>query len=270
LDWWTHGRLVNYNQPNPAQNDISNWLRENPHRINLATIGFAFGAETVTEAVLKDKFQVLDMWTGKINSTFVYNGSTVVVETSADSDSDTVAIGVQSDLLNTGSLQIFFDFPYPTKDKFNAPFVGVFNATDQHQTSLQSNGKKAVIRHDMGATGYNLNLQWDVDAQVSGPTPGTHRYTLKSTNSTRIQLVVNFSPLKGSPYPTYESVTEASTKWWRNYWSSGAFVDLTGVANPKATEIQRRIIQSQYLVAVNSASSLPPQGELITVSPLGA
>lgn len=44
-----------------------------------------------------------------------------------------------------------------------------------------------------------------------------------------------------------------------SYWESGAFVDLTATDNENATELQRRIILSQYLLAVNEAGRDSPQ-----------
>ena len=41
----------------------------------------------------------------------------------------------------------------------------------------------------------------------------------------------------------------------------GGVVDLTGSKHPKASELERRIVMSQYLTAVNSAGTYPPQEE---------
>ncbi|OOG00060.1 hypothetical protein ASPCADRAFT_393785 [Aspergillus carbonarius ITEM 5010] len=62
VDWWTHGRLVNYDMPNPAEAGISQWLIANPHRINLGRIGFVFGGSYTdyTEDDLQEKSQ----WSG--------------------------------------------------------------------------------------------------------------------------------------------------------------------------------------------------------------
>ena len=47
---------------------------------------------------------------------------------------------------------------------------------------------------------------------------------------------------------------------WNHYWEEGGFIDLTKSSNPNATELQRRIILSQYHVRVNSAANgQPPQ-----------
>ncbi|KAJ0315879.1 hypothetical protein COL5a_011796 [Colletotrichum fioriniae] len=270
-EWWTHGRLVQYNMANPSNNDIADWLRENPHRINLGTIGFSFsdgGNTAVTEDTLSNKEQTLDMWTGVIRSSFTYKNHTVKVETWADPSSDSVAVSVESALLASGILSVFFDFPYPTNDKFGAPFVGVFNQTDLHETSLSTpdggETNKATIHHDLTTTQYDLSLKWDVAAGGSGaiktPTDGSHRYVLSTSGTDMLRFTANFAPsaAPGSP-AEFDDVVAASREWWPSYWNNGAFVDLTGTRDANATELQRRIIKSQYLVAVNSASDYPPQ-----------
>lgn len=260
LDWWTHGRLVNYNQPNPAENDISNWLIQNPQRLNLGNIGFSFGGAKVAESDLQQKTQVLDLWTGKISSSFVYNGSLVEVETWADTESDVVGINVKSDLLTDGALGVFFDFPYSDRNKFDAPYVGVWNASCSHSTVLeQQSDSQASIQHILDSNTYFVTAKWEGKGTVTGPAKGTHRYFLTTPGTDNLELTVSFSPTEASNDRTFNEVTAASQSWWRSFWNSGAFVDLTAVKSANATELQRRIILSQYLLAVNSASSNPPQ-----------
>lgn len=260
LDWWTHGRLVNYDQPNPAENDISNWLIENPQRLNLANIGLYFGEAQVDESDLADKYQVLDLWTGCLLSTFTYNGIQVKVETRAASDSDTVGVSVESDLLSTGDLGLFFDFPYPdVVNKFDAPFVGVWNATSNHSTSLEQSGNTFSILHTLDNNSYVMTATWEGNGEVFGPGNGTHRYFFTIPGSTKLNLTANFSPVEVSSVVSLESLAKDAESWWEEYWTSGAFIDLTSTDSANATELQRRIILSQYLVAVNSASSFPPQ-----------
>jgi hypothetical protein len=42
-------------------------------------------------------------------------------------------------------------------------------------------------------------------------------------------------------------------------WQSGGAVDLSGSSNPRAVELERRIVLSQYLTAINGAGRTPPQ-----------
>lgn len=204
---------------------------------------------------------MLDLWTGKISSSFTYEGSLVEVETWADPDSYTVSLAVNSDLLSKGVLGIFFDFPYPTPDKFGAPFVGVFNQTDKHTTTLQQGAGKASICHEIDATSYYVSMIWNCGADMSGPTGNSHRYVLHPSPGTRrLELSTTFSPVLESHIPPPEHVRAASASWWEAYWEIGAFIDLSSTDSADATELQRRVILSQYLLAVNSASSSPPQG----------
>ncbi|KAI0809371.1 Six-hairpin glycosidase-like protein [Xylaria sp. FL0064] len=262
LDWWTHGRLVNYNQPNPVQGDISNWLIQNPQRLNLARMGFSFNGTDIIEEELQEKAQELDLWTGRISSSFKYNGSAVFVETWADASSDSIGISIESELLAEGILGVLFDFPLPTRNKFDAPFVGVFNATSNHTTTLLQRNQSAVIRHDLDETSYDVSFSWDSTAEISGPAEGTHRYVLQpSGNQKHVALAVTFSPAGTRPrIPSVNQIRKTSTDWWESFWNSGAFVDLSATSSGEATELQRRIILSQYLTAVNSASKFPPQG----------
>ena len=261
-DRWTHGKLVNYNQPNPAESLISNWLIQNPQRVNLGRIGFWFGDNAnITEANLSKQSQTLDLYSGIITSKFTVLGSEVSVSTSADPNSDTVSIEVESDLFKSGQLGIFFDHPYPIAQKFDAPFVGVWNASSKHTTTLQQSGNKAQISHDMDTTTYYMAIEWQGKGSITGPLPSSHRYILRpsSRNSDSLSLSVNFSPKPIRSVPKPISIARSSTKWWSNYWESGAFIDLTHTKSPNATELQRRIILSQYLLAINEAGHDPPQ-----------
>ncbi|KAK7753847.1 hypothetical protein SLS62_004213 [Diatrype stigma] len=203
---------------------------------------------------------MLDLWTGRISSSFTYEGSLIEVETWADPGSDTVSIAVDSDLLSKGALKIFFDFPYPTRDKFGAPFVGVFNETDKHTTTLQQGARNASIRHQIDATSYYVSMAWNGGANISGPIEDSHHYVLHPSPGThRLELSTTFSPVSKSHIPSSEHVRAASASWWEAYWENGAFIDLSSTDLADATELQRRVILSQYLLAVNSASSYPSQ-----------
>ncbi|KAJ5109126.1 hypothetical protein N7456_005801 [Penicillium angulare] len=261
LDWWTHGRLVNYDMPNPAENDISNWLIENPQRLSIANIGLHFSEGNVTEEQLLFKSQDLDIWEGTIRSTFRYKGSDVSVQVWCHPDDPIVGIEIKSDLLDSGDLGVSFDFPTSDINKFDAPYVGVWNDTADSTALMESTSSTASFKHTLDSNINGLGIKWSGKGSVSGPSPGTNRFVLKSSGSKVVQLVAVFRPGNDTRYsfPTYNNIASASREWWADYWTSGAFVDLSATKNTNATELQRRIILSQYLVAVNEASYNPPQ-----------
>jgi hypothetical protein len=51
---------------------------------------------------------------------------------------------------------------------------------------------------------------------------------------------------------------------WHDFWRTGGAVDLSGSAHPQAWELERRLVLSQYLTAVQCAGSLPPQESGLT------
>ncbi len=292
VDWPTHGRQVNYDAPNPAQPELSDWLIKNPQRLNLARIGLDFGNASVTEADLANATQELDLWTGGLKSQFLYKGVPVEVETWAHPEQDMIGISITSDLLATGELGMYIDFPDADTHKFDAPFVGVYpnvtatssNASAPYANSSSTAGaereafwsyfdpwygtiQRTLVSQDgtnnPNGSSYYLQLQWDNFGRFKGPLPGTKgRYLLNTPNSTDIMFVVAFS-VEGDFVPmTYGGVSDISSDWWSDYWTTGAFVDLTSSSAPEAKELQRRTILSQYLSVVNGASSSPPQGEI--------
>ena len=61
--------------------------------------------------------------------------------------------------------------------------------------------------------------------------------------------------------PAYSTGVQATTAHWNAFWTQGGAVDFTGSADPRAAELERRVVLSQYLSAVNGAGELPPQEE---------
>jgi hypothetical protein len=109
---------------------------------------------------------------------------------------------------------------------------------------------------------YYVNLRWRKNTPLklsrNEPPNSTkktaHRYTLQSLSEQRsISFTAHFSPeQRVASFPN--KIQEKNVKHWNEYWKEGGFVDLTSSSNPNATELQRRIIQSQYHVRVNSAA----------------
>lgn len=59
--------------------------------------------------------------------------------------------------------------------------------------------------------------------------------------------------------PDTEATFAACRQKWPAFWRNGGAIDLSGSRDPRWRELERRIVLSQYLMAVNEAGSLPPQ-----------
>ncbi|MCU1565919.1 MAG: hypothetical protein JWQ56_856 [Pseudarthrobacter sp.] len=55
------------------------------------------------------------------------------------------------------------------------------------------------------------------------------------------------------------AVVAASAAYWPEFWKSGGAIELEATDDPRAKELERRIVLSQYLTAINCSGSLPPQ-----------
>lgn len=247
---------------------VEKWLTSNPNRVNLARIGFVFFDSTGARADvsmfdLSDATQTLDLWTGVLSSTFSYNGSTVNATTAMAQNADVLSVVVESDLLSTGRLGLFVDFPWcDGSNKFNAPFVGVFNATDKHTTTLDVTGEdSATVQHTMVNNTFITTLGGAVFS-ISRDDPTAHRYTIlpASSSSSSFAISISFSLLPTASLPAPSDVLASSTEAWADFWENSGFVDVvSGTKDDRADELQRRIILSRYLERVNEAGNNPPQ-----------
>lgn len=263
---------MSYDYPDSNLPLVSQWLIANPNRINLGRIGLKYKGASLSASLLSELSQELDLWNGVITSSFRVDGSAVKVTTQGDFESDSVAFQIESPLLSSGDLEVELDFPYPpihtTKYKYEV-FVGSYDFPLNHTTSLVRSEEDgtAHIHHEMQETNYFVNLRWPTDAPLdlskneaqNSSTITAHRYTLSqptssnSSGSSIVKFTANFSPDKGTP-ELPATIQERNPLAWNDYWEEGGFVDLTGSTNPNATELQRRIVLSQYHVRVNSAA----------------
>lgn len=269
----THGRNVSYDYPDSNLPLVSQWLIANPNRINLGRIGLRYKNASLSSSLISAPSQELDLWNGLITSSFRVDGQDVKVITQGDFMSDSVAFQIESSLLSSGDLKVELDFPYPpvhtTKYKYEV-FVGSYDFPLNHSTTLaQSQGDgTAHIYHELQETNYFVNLRWPEDAPLElsrneaqkSSAATAHRYTLapptKGSNSSSASIIsftANFAPEQLTP-DLPSTIQERNPRGWNDYWDEGGFVDLTESTNPDATELQRRIVLSQYHVRVNSAA----------------
>ena len=66
------------------------------------------------------------------------------------------------------------------------------------------------------------------------------------------------APLAGE-LPGFEETRRAAREHWNRFWSTGGAVDLSGSRDPRWRELERRIVLSQYLTAIQCAGRYPPQ-----------
>ncbi len=250
----TYGRNVGYATKADGQRELFQFLRENPHRLHLGQIGFLLRRSDGAEAApqdLREIRQELDLWRGVLHSRFVFEGAPVDVETACHPMIDCLLVRVRSPLLQSGAVAIRLQFPYGSPSMTAADW----GSPERHSTELSGatqNGLRIARRLD--GDRYHVALRWQGSA-IAHET-GPHRVVIRASTP-EIALFVSFAPERAKlPSADAFPQTEAS---WRRFWESGGAVDFGAAADPRAREIERRSVLSQYLTAIQCAGSTPPQ-----------
>lgn len=274
LETW--GTSIPYILNNPECPEISDWLRWNPHRINLGRIGFVLtkaDGERAEEKDLSDTRQETDLWTGIVNSHFTLEGVPVSVRTACHPSMDLISIHVESPLVQSGRIGLFVDLPY-SDGKSMLTSVGDFNCPEKHKSSLSSQAPgSVVITHVMDDTEYEIELHWKGNADLSRVSDAAHEYRFVTSGDDSFDVTVLFRPSsipemdthdivaesKGASGLEVEDVEKASADSWEKYWMTGAAVDLSGSSDPRWKELERRIVLSQFVLRLNETGIFPPQ-----------
>ena len=241
----------------------SDWYRQNPHRMHLGAVGLNLDPNDVSDII-----QTLDLWTGIIDSWFSYHGHRYHVQTVCHPQRDMIATRIVS----TGEKTLRLEFPYPTGnhsddacnwdewEKNITSFEGMGNCnTDTLRRVLD--GKSRFDEAD-----YFVALHWSEGKRnyvnVKGDVPQWNLNLFHVADAdTAVALTCEFFEHKDPTRPTltFEQVAEASRQHWQAFWQQGAIVDFSHCTDPRARELERRVVLSQYLLAVNDAGDTPPQ-----------
>lgn len=120
--------------------------------------------------------------------------------------------------------------------------------------------KTLKVRYRVNGVEADAQAGENGDLSIDG-NPNRRRYRLQpGTGSSTFAFSCAFAP-KALPatLPDAAAGLAASRKHWPSYWKSGGAIDLSGSTDPRWKELERRIVLSQYLMAVNEAGSYPPQ-----------
>ena len=262
----SHGRRVPYadgrsgytTDAPPRTKHPAVWRRANPHRIDLGRIGLAFRLGPDRIVALSDVTrprQELDLWRGAIDSRFTVAGEPVAVTTVCHPASDTIAVRVSSPLVASGRLGITLAFPYPAGE-WRRTVDGEAPAS-LHQTVISRGSGRARIERAIDGTQYVASARWSEPATLTQP--GPHRVELLAHGADGLELSVEFSRESLADAPSFEAVLGTAADHWKRFWTTGGAIDFGGSADARARELERRVVLSQYLTAVNCAGSMPPQ-----------
>lgn len=228
--------------------EASDWLRVNPHRLHLGCVGFDFA----NPSEVSDIDQTLDLWTGCISSRFKHKRQAFAVETVCDPGADALASHIKS----SSPFKLLLRFPYPTGA--HADDACDWTSTN-HKVEVIDKGKNFItLRHVIDDTHYYILWKWQGKAKIS-QRPG---YCFELTSKgPELDFYVSYSAEKDNTdhRASFSYVKDASAKATATFWNEGRFLDFGSVSDPRAKELERRVILSQYLMNVQECGSMPPQ-----------
>lgn len=267
-----NGRSVYYPVRCKAGNeDVYHWLRQNPHRLNMARIGLVKHMQNHKEHYLELKpeevteiTQTLHMDKGILDSRFIFNHCDVDIKTYCAMDKDVLGFKIRSSALCEGKLAILLAFPYGSPDISASDWL----QPDRHTTEMRYEWNQRYHQHEyvferiLDQDSYNVYIVSEDMFEIVEA--GAHKYVLIPDKTKQsFDFSVHFSSRKieqnGEAYVLPEIVKQSALKGWHDYWNTVGVVELHGSLDKRADELERRIVLSQYLLAINSSGSIPPQ-----------
>lgn len=260
-DYEVDGRQVPYASGVAASGGYSPaalWLRSNPHRLHLGRIGLTLSKSDGTLARMDDltnTSQTLDLWAGLLSSRFEFDGYPVHVQTVCHPTRDIMAVCIESPLLGEERLRVSLSFPYGQADWRDA---ADWDHPERHATERGIQGRQIDLTRTLDADRYYVRAAWSEGGQVRAKSQ--HEYEIAQSNGKFLELVVAFSPTEISEaIPSFDVVCAAAAEHWERFWQSGGAIDFSQCTDPRAAELERRVVLSQYLMAINCSGSRPPQ-----------
>lgn len=258
-----HGRPVSYDvqwKEPERHRRAADYFRQNPHRLHLGQIGFElFHADgnPVPISGIANIQQRLDLWEGTLHSHFTVDGVPVEVTTVCHPDQDLIAARIQSPLLKSGRLRLKLSFPYPSGGHVDDGCN--WQSPDQHSTSVAAGENEARITRQLDSVRYFATVGWEGQAKITQP--DKHRVLIIPGSEEEIfsfscRFSENENPEKN---PLFSETAAQNREQWKNFWQSGGAVDFAGSTDPRAAELERRVVLSQYLTRIQCEGKYPPQ-----------
>ncbi len=258
------GRKIPYSvqqKSTTRQQEAAEYFRANPHRLHLGNFGFLLrhtNGTAIQSGEIKNVNQQLNLWKGEIQSSFNIENDQVKVKTVCHPERDLVSAKINSNALKKGLIGFRLCFPYPDGEFFGD---GADWKNDENHLSevVEKGSDYAIFKHSTDTTTYFVKMNWQEKASLENPKP--HLFILQPEIQDSVFTVsVEFKDNNEfEPTLSFEPTEKATAQMWKEFWQTGGAVDFSETDDPRAFELERRVILSQYLMRVQCAGSYPPQ-----------
>lgn len=263
------GRKVSYPvRKQPGNEVVYQWLRQNPHRMNLASVAIHYQGRPVTAGQVSQIRQELDLYEGIIHSRYAISGHLLTALTAAHFGHSSLVYSLSGSPEVLTDISFVCSFPYGSHRISGAEWQPVkANRTeivaveegfvllkrmvddDVYWVAVQVSGESKAV-FDAALTENELEISLRTGSLAAGTCP-----------SARIDLVISFfrNEAETKRPVLAKDILASSRNGWQQYWEQGGIIKLHASKDPRAEELERRIILSRYLLLVNSCGSQPPQ-----------
>lgn len=248
-------------ESNPA---AYHWRRQNPHRLQLGQVGMTMvpGNSGWNAFELSDPVQILDLWKGLIESHFSFAGDPTTVTTGCHPTSDQIGVRVVGNLVLRQNFAIVVRFPSAecTDIDWWQDFQLAWNPDPTRRITYTVSSDGVEFRRHLNHRDYVLRVRARL-RDVRQILPDTFLlYPQVSLTRPAWEISFGFFPIdEDRPIDRVETIHTQSRAHWEAFWLDGGAIELSQSRDPRAPELERRTVLSQYLTAIHCAGSLPPQ-----------
>jgi hypothetical protein len=255
---WNEPYAVQFDEPGRPQ-EAADYFRANPHRLHLGYIGLELTDENgrpVKAAELTGVRQELRLWEGLIDSRFTIGTDSARVKTAVHPNKDRLVAFIHSTLMTKGGMKISLKFPYPTGN--HTDDATDWSVPQKHRTEVISCDKHTLIlKRTLDSTVYYVTVRYEGRASVTKKAP--HNFVISpETDDFAFTCEFTETPPTQNANAAEKTFT-ASSAYWQTFWQRGGAVDFSKCTDKRAAELERRVVLSQYLMAIQSAGMYPPQ-----------
>lgn len=257
------GRKVPYlaqNAKSGKDAEATSYFRENPQRLQLGVIRLllkkADGSEVKLTDIQSPKHQ-LTLLEGRITSSFEVEGQPVKVEVFCHQQKDLISAKISSPLIEKGKLKVEWIFPYAVPVNTHSGYD--FTSVSKHQSKLEKTGENsAKIVRTLDNDRYQVNIAWAGKSEFQETEK--HHFLLSPKAGNSFEFSCLFSPeMNDEKLPVFAETEQENLETWRNFWQTSGVVDFSECTDPRAKELERRFVLSQYLTKIQNSGAMPPQ-----------
>jgi hypothetical protein len=211
--------------------------------------------------------QTLDLWNGILESQTTISGQPVHVVTAVHPGSDTLAVRIQSPLLAAGRLRVVLAFPRGHRlDIKNTPPLDWSEPASHSTREVGRAPGRLDLERVRDETRFFVSIGGGGGDRLERRSSHPHEVVATRASAGNLDLTVAFSLRSMARLSSVDETLRANRSHWPAFWSSGGAVDFSGSRDPRAAELERRVVLSQYLTAIQSVASVPPQESGLTCS----